>query len=262
MPPFQELYLLYHELRPDNSPYTYALQTTEFEKQLDLFAQLQTDGSTTLRPQLTFDDGHISNFKFALPILQSRDLTARFFITVGWTGRKKDFMDWSHLKELLQCGHEIGAHGWSHTLLTHCSENQLLTELNTARLTLEDKLGVPITTLSLPGGRFNQRVLAACRDAGYTHIYTSVPQAEPMPAGELIGRLNIRSDMSLHWISSLFDNDSKTLSALARKYRWKAAAQSVMGDRLYQSLWAILNRKEPDSDPEEALASEDSTHHQ
>src|ERR1700751_3126925 len=163
MPPLQELYLLYHELRPDNSPYTYALQTTEFESQLDLFAQLQRHGSTALRPQLTFDDGHISNFKFALPILQSRGLAARFFITVGWTSRKKDFMDWPHLKELLHGGQQIGAHGWGPTLLTHCTDNQLFTELNNARQTLEDKLGVPITTVSLPGGRFNQRVLAACR---------------------------------------------------------------------------------------------------
>ena len=262
MPPHQELYLLYHELRPDNSPYTYALQTTEFEKQLDLFAQLQRDGSTALRPQPTFDDGHISNFKFALPILQSRGLTARFFITVGWTGKKKDFMDWPHLKELLQCGQQIGAHGWSHTLLTHCSENQLLTELNSAKQTLEDNLGIPITTMSLPGGRFNQRVLAACRDTGYTHIYTSVPRAEPVPVGELIGRLNIRSDMSRDWISSVFHQDGRTLSSLATRYRWKTAAQSMMGDRLYQRLWALLNRQASNSEEGGEAANEHPAHYQ
>lgn len=262
MPPFQELYLLYHELRPNNSPYTYALETIEFEKQLDLFAQLQSDGSSTLIPQLTFDDGHISNFKYALPILQSRHITARFFITVGWTDRKKDFMDWPQLKELLRAGQQIGAHGWSHTLLTHCNDNQLLTELNNARLTLEDKLGVPITTMSLPGGRFNQRVLAACRDAGYTHIYTSVPRAEPVPVGELIGRLNIRSDMSRDWIASVFHKDGKTLSSLARKYRWKTAAQSMMGDRVYQKLWALLNRQGSNREEDGEAANEHPAHHQ
>jgi len=262
MPPFQELYLLYHELRPNNSPYTYALETAEFEKQLDLFAQLQRDGSTTLTPQLTFDDGHISNFKYALPILQSRSLAARFFITVGWTGRKKDFMDWPHLKELLHGGQQIGAHGWSHTLLTHCTDNQLFTELNNARQTLEDKLGVPITTVSLPGGRFNQRVLAACRDAGYPHIYTSVPKAESVPVGELIGRLNIRSDMSREWIASVFHKDGRTLSGLASKYRWKTAAQSMMGDRLYQRLWALLNRQGSNSEEDREAANEHPAHYQ
>jgi hypothetical protein len=262
MQPFRELYLLYHELRPDNSPYTYALQTTEFENQVDLFAQLQRDGSTTLRPQLTFDDGHISNFEFALPILRSRGLAARFFITVGWTGRKKGFMNWPHLKELLQGGQQIGAHGWSHTLLTHCTEKQLVTELNTARLTLEDKLGVPITTMSLPGGRYNQRVLDACWTAGYTHIFTSIPRAEPYPIGPILGRLNIRGDMSLEWIAKLFQPGNPFLIVLERQYRIKSAAKTLIGDRLYEKLWVILNRKETDPNPEEAAASEDSTHHQ
>ena len=28
----------------------------------------------------------------------------------------------------------------------------------------------------------------------------------------------------------------------------KATAKTLLGDRLYEKLWAILNRKEPDSD--------------
>jgi hypothetical protein len=261
-PLLRKLYLLYHELRPSKSTYSYVLETTEFEKHLDLFSQLEANGSTGLTPELTFDDGHISNFKYALPILQSRNMKARFFITVGWTGRKTNFMDWPQLKELHQAGQQIGAHGWTHTLLTHCNNKELLTELNTARLTLEDKLGIPITTMSLPGGRFNRRVLSACRDAGYTHIFTSVPKAEPVPPEELIGRLNIRADMSPKWISDLFREDSDTLSALGRQYRWKSAAQSLMGDHLYQKLWALLNRQEADREEDGEAANEHPAHNQ
>ena len=116
-----------------------------------------------------------------LPILQSRGLTAQFFITVGWTGKKPGYMGWPELRALHESGQMIGAHGWSHTLLTHCSEKDLQTELSSARLTLEDKLGTSITTMSLPGGRYNRRVLAACQEAGYTQIYTSVPRAETLP---------------------------------------------------------------------------------
>lgn len=261
-PPLRKLYLLYHELRPSRSPYSYVLETTEFEKHLDLFSQLQANGSSKLTPELTFDDGHISNFKYALPILQSRNMKARFFITVGWTGRKTNFMGWQQLKELHQAGQQIGAHGWTHTLLTHCNDKELHTELNTTRLTLEDKLGIPITTMSLPGGRFNRRVLTACKEAGYTRIFTSVPKAEPASPGELIGRLNIRADMSLDWISNLFRADSDTLAALGRRYRWKSAAQSLMGDHLYQKLWAILNRQGADREEEGEAANENPAHNQ
>ena len=153
-------------------------------------------------------------------------------------------MGWKELRALHQAGQHIGTHGWSHTLLTHCSARELHSELVDARLTLEDKLGTSITTMSLPGGRYNKRVLTACRQAGYTKIFTSIPKAETEPSGLTVGRLNIRGDMSLEWISQLFHPGSNVLSGLERQYQMKAAAKSLLGDRLYEKLWAILNRQE------------------
>jgi hypothetical protein len=116
--------------------------------------------------------------------------------------------------------------------------------------------------MSLPGGRYNRRVLTACREAGYTQIFTSIPKAELDPAAQTIGRLNVRGDMTLEWIARLFQPGSNVLSGLERQYQMKATAKSVLGDRLYEKLWAIFNRKEPDNDAGEATAREDSAHHQ
>jgi hypothetical protein len=60
----------------------------------------------------------------------------------------------------------------------------------------------------------------------------------------MVGRLNIRGDATPEWLASVFDPNSPTLSSLERKYRLKSAAKSLLGDRLYEKLWAILNRKE------------------
>lgn len=247
--PLKRLHLLYHELRPSGSQYSYSyiVGTSEFEKHVDLFVRLRRTESG-IWPEITFDDGHISNFEYAVPILQSRGLTARFFITVGWAGNKPGYMGWPELRALHETGQSIGAHGWTHTLLTHCSDKDLQTELNTARLILEDKLGTSITSMSLPGGRYNRRVVSACAEAGYTQVYTSVPRAESVPLGSTIGRLNIRGDMQLEWISNLFQPGSRALSSLSRQYQMKAAAKGLLGDRLYERLWARLNRMEPDSD--------------
>jgi peptidoglycan/xylan/chitin deacetylase (PgdA/CDA1 family) len=250
--PLQRLYLLYHELRSGSSSYSYIVDTAEFEKHLYLFQKLRENERPTLRPEITFDDGHISNFEFAPTALQSHNIQAHFFITVGWTGNRPGYMGWEQLRELHQAGHIIGAHGWTHTLLTHCNEKELHHELADARLTLEQKLGTPVTTMSLPGGRCNARVLAACQQAGYTQIFTSVPKAEPEPPGLTIGRLNIRGDMSLEWLSKLFQSGSAVLPGLERQYRRKETAKSLLGDRLYAKLWAILNRKEPETDAGEA----------
>ena len=259
--PLRRLYLLYHEVRPTLTRYSYVVATDMFEKQVGLFVQLRGNEGSELWPEVTFDDGHISNIEFAAPILQPRGVKARFFITVGWTGKKPGYMGWPELRVLHEMGQFIGAHGWTHKLLTHCSEEELQTELRAARLTLEDKLGASITTMSLPGGRYNRRVLSACEKAGYTEIYTSIPRAATPPLEPMVGRLNIRGDMTLEWISNLFRPGSDVLSSLDRQYRMKAAAKTLLGDRLYERIWEILNRKEPETGAE-VVADEDSAHYQ
>ena len=244
------LFFLYHELRGEPSNYSYVLERAAFERHADLFLHARSLGDATLWPEITFDDGHLSNYEIALPALAARNLTATFFLTVGWIATRPGYMDWNHIQALQAAGHQIGAHGWSHTLLTHCDDNTLRAELENPRLTLEDKLGTAITTLSLPGGRFNPRVLTACKAAGYEHVYTSVPHAEPPTLPLLIGRLNLRSNTSLDTLAQLLDSRSGALTSLERQDKWKAALKKTLGDRIYAKLWAALNRQEPSQDPD------------
>ena len=246
--PLRRLYLLYHELRSNQSRYSYVLEPGSFERQLDLFAHMRESKSCELWPEITFDDGHISNYELAAPRLQSRGMTAQFFITAGWTGKKTGYMDWAELRSLHEAGHSIGAHGWTHKLLTHCSDDELQIELTKSRLTLEDRLGTCITTMSLPGGRTNRRVLEACAKAGYVQVYTSEPRAESEPLGTTVGRVNIHGSVQLEWIAKLFEPDGSALSRLHRQYRMKEAAKKLLGDRLYMGLWAMVNRREPATD--------------
>ena len=244
--PLRILHLLYHEVGEGGGDYCYAIDSEEFKRHVELFARLRNANGRKLWPEVTFDDGHLSDVEWALPTLQSRGLSARFFITVGWTGKRPGYMGWQELRLLQECGHSIGAHGWSHTLLTSCAQKDLDRELSGARLTLEDKLGAPVNTMSLPGGRYDQRVLAACRKAGYSRIYTSLPRVELEPFGFLVGRLNIRADMRLEWIRSILQPGSRALSGLERQYRLKSAAKRLLGDSIYERIWTFLTGKEPD----------------
>jgi len=246
--PLRRLYLLYHEIRSSVSRYSYVLEPGSFERHLDLFVKMCESKSCGVWPELTFDDGHISNYEIAAPRLQSRGMTAHFFITAGWTGKKEGYMDWPELRSLHEAGHAIGAHGWTHKLLTHCSDDELQTELSKSRLTLEDKLGTSVATMSLPSGRANRRVLDACAEAGYTQVYTSEPRAESVPLGTTVGRVNIHGGVQLEWIAKLFKPDGNALSRLHRQYRMKEAAKKLLGDRLYVGLWAMVNRREPETD--------------
>jgi hypothetical protein len=247
----RRLYLLYHELRSTETRYSYVTDTNTFEKHLALYSRLRQQQGPHLSPEITFDDGHVSNLELAAPLLEAQGFHAHFFITVGWTGNKPGYMGWPQLRALQSAGHTIGAHGWTHKLLTHCSDLELQTELNMARTTLEDKLGVSITSMSLPGGRYTQRVLNACEQAGYTAIFTSIPRAETLPLPTTIGRLNILGEMQPEWIEKLFQPNSQLLDRLGKRYRQKEAAKKLLGDKLYAKLWALINSKEPGTDAED-----------
>lgn len=246
------LCLLYHELRPSGSSYSYVVDTSDFERHLELFQTLRNSPQAFL-PVISFDDGHISNFTHAAPLLERHRLHAHFFITAGWTGRREGYMGWNDLRALVAAGHSIGGHGWSHKLLTHCSDEELQTELNRTRLTLEDALGVPITSMSLPGGRYDARVLSRCGTAGYTQIFTSEPRSQRQRDATTVGRVNIRGDMKLESIASLLQPSSGVLDRMRRQHAIKSAAKSCLGDRLYDKLWGLLNRREKE-EPDAAAA--------
>lgn len=243
----RRVYLLYHEILSAPGKYTYALDKGTFRQHLELFTRVHAEGNGWLWPEITFDDGHVSNLEHALPLLAEFNVVAHFFITVGWTSVRPEYLTWAQLAELQRAGQKIGAHGWSHTLLTHCSDEQLQLELSDARRRLEDCLGTPITTMSLPGGRMNQRVLNACRVAGYEQVFTSVPRAEISQTAPLTGRVNLHTDATVAWLEELLRPGSAVLQRMERNYRVKQAAQRALGDRLYEKVWAILNRADSDA---------------
>ncbi len=249
----RSLFLLYHELRPSSSAYSYVTQTDLFQAHVRLFQKLQA--SPGLRPEITFDDGHLSNLTEALPILLEHKTSARFFITAGWTGRKPGFMDAGHLRQLHSAGQQIGAHGYTHKLLTHCSPAELDQELRVARLTLEDTLGAPVTTMSLPGGRATQATLEACWQAGFLHVFTSSPKLEAVPLAPSVGRLNLRGDTTVAWLRDLLDASTGLLLRVERADRLKSAAKRVLGDALYRRLWALANHEEPSPADQEGVPS-------
>jgi peptidoglycan/xylan/chitin deacetylase (PgdA/CDA1 family) len=239
----RQLNFIYHELQPGGSRYSYVVSTELFKAHLSIFAGLRKMSDRHIDPKVTFDDGHLSDYEHALPLLESQNLKATFFITAGWTGRRSGYMGWSEIKSLEGRGHIIGAHGLTHMLLTQCTTAQLNSELRDSKAVLESALGKAVTAMSLPGGRYNSRVISACEDAGYTHIYTSAPQPEPVPLPLLVGRLNILGNTQPQWLARLLASNDSLLSSLRRRYRIKLAVREALGDNLYEKLWSVINRK-------------------
>ncbi len=256
------LFLLYHELRALLSAYGYAMAVAEFERQMELVRRLQLENGAGLMPEVTFDDGHVSHASEAMPVLERHGVRAHFFITAGWTGVRPEYMGWGQLRELAEAGHGIGAHGMTHTLLTHCDAPGLERELGGARRALEDRLGQAVTTMSLPGGRYDRRVMEGCRAAGYERVFTSEPRAWTPDSArdglEQVGRVNIRGDATAEWMERLLDPATGVLRRLERADRVKGMAKQVLGDAVYRRVWGLMNRADgTEADAMEATASGD-----
>src|SRR5215467_4350042 len=140
--------LAYHELTATAVDYSYALTCRNFEEHLQLATELiakPEDGKLPL--VFSFDDGHISNYTSALPLLQKYSCKAIFFVICSRVGEHKDYMTWENLRELAALGHRVEAHGWSHTFLTRCSDSELHNELERSREVLQERTGAPVTAL-------------------------------------------------------------------------------------------------------------------
>ena len=87
--------------------------------------------------------------------------------------------------------HEIGFHTHSHYNLTILDDAQLAAELTEGRAEVMAAAGQPVTSIAYPGGRWNHRVLAAAREAGFELGLTcdpipTFPDSDPIHVGRLV----------------------------------------------------------------------------
>ena len=236
------LHLIYHEFSAGSANYTYTISTDVFREHLKIACadRVPSHYSTAI----TFDDGHRSQFENALPLLAEFGASATFFITAGWVDQKTDYVSAAELRAIAAAGHRIGGHGLTHTLLTHCSASELRSELLDSKRILENAIGSPVSVISLPGGRYDRRVLDGCREAGYTQVFTSEPTIKIRENNgvQVIGRYNVLQTTTPAGLRELLDPASGALWRAQIRAKTKHAAQKVLGDRLYHLLWSFNAR--------------------
>ncbi len=115
---------------------------------------------------LTFDDGHISNYTLAFPILRQYGYTACFFIVTKRINTEFH-LNRDQIMEMHRSGMEFGSHGATHSFLPLLSRSELKSELLESKQTLEKILKKEIHYLAYPGGHYNSHVLRAAKVAGY-----------------------------------------------------------------------------------------------
>jgi len=249
------LILMYHDLAenleeipPGHRPYV--LNPFAFRRQLDSAAQsslkVLTVAEWCSQPKpasglvLTFDDGNVSNYDLALPMLNEFGFKATFFITVGQIGIGNT-MDWSQIRDLHAAGMEIGSHTLTHRPPSTLNDRELRSELSESRRVLEDGLGAPVTSLSSPTGFYNARMRELAREEGYGALCIGrVGLAADDGDMFSLNRIAVKATMNQHQFEALLRLDHFLIGSL-RSQQWpREMARKIAGPAGYLRIRRVL----------------------
>ena len=130
---------------------------------------------------VTIDDGRITVYQHALPIVKKYNIPVTLFIYPSIISHEPYAMTWGQLKTLQQTGlFDIQDHTYSHPnfkqekkhLSAASYQNFVHRELAGSKKTLEAKMGTPVTLLAWPFGIYNNDVEQAAAKLGFTMAFS------------------------------------------------------------------------------------------
>jgi peptidoglycan/xylan/chitin deacetylase (PgdA/CDA1 family) len=173
---------------------------------------------------ITFDDGYMSNYTKAFPLLSEYDVPATFFIVPEWIG-DSIYMTWPEVWQISQYVNadgiipfSIGSHTSSHPYLEQSSQNFtdhqdyldfLYTELEDSRVWIVDITGQSDIFLALPygDGANNIDIINTAISCGYKGIRTSIYDSFAPEEMNLFAlpSISIRFNDSIEFIEQFLD---------------------------------------------------------
>lgn len=164
----QEVYSTEPKLLEEQLTYldTHGYTTITMKEAADMLRRGTT--SPVAKPVvLGFDDGWVTQYKNAFPILKAHHAKAVFYIFPNPISKDERFMTWEELAELRDAGMEIADHTLTHPLLSKQTPEMLHHEMYDSKTMLESKLGISVTNFASPFGYTSDAVVAELKADGY-----------------------------------------------------------------------------------------------
>ncbi len=180
---------------------------------------------------LTFDDGDISNYTLAYPILREFGFKATFFLIVRGIDNSQG-LKWGQITEMVGNGMEIGSHTMTHPFPSDLKEDGIFWELKRSKEVLEDHLKEEIDFLSIPRGIANPNWLTIAHSCGYKAVCTSKVglnnhKADPFA----LRRIGIRDGFDLKAFSLIVNRDLGFLFSLTASDYIKQMLKNGLGQK-------------------------------
>lgn len=196
--------LMYHALSGEPSAITIPPSTFEWQMgwlherryavvPLSELVKLLRAGERPAGPTaaITFDDGLLSVYTTAFPVLARYRFPATIFIVSGYCGKSNDWpsepsaaprltlLGWSQIREMDRYGFEFGAHTVTHPMLDRLTSDEVAYEVIASKGMIEDSLGHSIELFAYPYGRLNDAVKTIVRHTYLGACGTRLGLAQP-----------------------------------------------------------------------------------
>jgi len=254
--------LLYHDIKPNSFDIScakrelvpYILKEAQFLKQMKWLYEngYKVIGLKELAGELdhktvcvVFDDGWLSNYKFAYPVLNKYGFKATFFVTVEymWDGR---MLNWEQIKQLHLSGMTIGSHNLTHRIPRELGEKELNYELSKSKEMIEEKLKDRIDFFSSPTGFFDPRIERLAKQNGYKGACFSKVAHNDLKSDEegflRLNKIAIKRSYSLEKFKGIIRGKKRTLGSLRAKQIGRDLAKSLLGPRRYNRMKVAVQR--------------------
>ena len=190
---------------------------------------------------VTFDDGAITDYDVAFPVLCENNAKADFFVNssnVNSTG----FLDWRKIREMQNEGMSFQSHGHTHRYFDELSDAEVREELELSKKIIEDKTGVEVTVFAPPGGRLKPSVWRIAEELGYKIVCHSKPGVwsndfKGVPRFAVLN--NTSNEKFRNWVSQ----NKKELFVSVALYNLKYGAKRILGNSQYEKLRSVMLQK-------------------
>ena len=218
--------LCYHRLEEHPHPKDeLAITPQEFEKEMQQIKDAQFSvipmqdflawrrGDKDIPPKscvITIDDGYVSGYDTAWPILKKFGYPFTMFVYINYIGSGGKSVSWDQLAEMRDAGVDIESHTYYHDNLRSPPSSVDATTLKLIRADiaslgmdgymhkeiadskqiLEKQLGIKVNCLAYPYGNYSSKVRELVKEAGYEAAFTVYGQriTHSSPASDILGR--------------------------------------------------------------------------
>lgn len=144
---------------------------------------------------LTFDDGLVTDYDIASPLLAEFGWRAVFFLNTATIGQA-GYLDWAKIVEMQRNGMSFQSHSHRHVDLTVLPTPVLDAELTESKRRLEDRLSSRVDFLAAPHGVLDRRVVGRALTVGYRAV-CSTRCWPARPGSTILTRITLRRDIQI-----------------------------------------------------------------